>query len=72
MILGPASRPGPANRAPELFGRLLRFQRWWEPVPAGLTLCPRAQLAAAPPQPSRFFAVHPGWRHWQPPPAAVH
>ena len=36
------------------------------------TLVPRRQLAAAPPGPSRFFAVHPGWRHWRPPPAAVH
>ena len=35
-------------------------------------LVPRRQLAAAPPGPSRFFAVHPGWRHWRPPPAAVH
>ena len=74
MILSPANRPGlgPADRATELFGRLFRFQRWWEPVPAGLTLSPRAQLVTAPPQPSRFFAVHPGWRYWQPPPAVVH
>jgi Phytanoyl-CoA dioxygenase (PhyH) len=74
LILGPANRPGlgPANRTTELFSRLFRFQRWWEPVPAGLTLCPRAQLVTAPPQPSRFFAVHPGWRHWRPPPAVVH
>jgi hypothetical protein len=74
MILGPASRsrPGPANRPPELFSRLFRLQRWWEPVPAGLALLPRAQLVTAPPQPSRFFPVHPGWRHWQPPPGVVH
>jgi hypothetical protein len=74
MVLGPASRPraGPASRPPELFSRLFRLQRWWEPVPAALTLCPRAQMAGVPPQPSRFFPVHPGWRHWQPPPAVVH
>ena len=74
MILGPASRSrlSPGSRPPELFSRLFRHQQWWEPIPAGLTLCPRAQMVAAPPQPSRFFAVHPGWRYWQPPPAAVH
>ena len=32
----------------------------------------RQQLVTGPPQPSRFFAVHPGWRYWQPPPAVVH
>jgi len=26
----------------------------------------------APPGPSRFFAVHPGWQAWRPPPSAVH
>jgi hypothetical protein len=66
LILGPAARP------PELFSRLLGGEPWWEPVPAGLTLVPRAQLVAIPPGPSRFFAVHPGWRHWRPPSAAVH
>ena len=66
LILGPAARP------PELLGRLLRREPWWEPVPAGLTLVPRARLVALPPGPSRFFAVHPGWRHWRPPSAAVH
>jgi hypothetical protein len=73
LILGPASRSrAGAARPPELFSRLFRAQTWWEPVPAGLTLSPKAQLVASPPQPSRFFPVHPGWRHWQPPPAVVH
>lgn len=74
MILGPASRSrlSPASRPPELFSRLFRHQQWWEPIPAGLTLCPRTQMVTAPPQPSRFFAVHPGWRYWQPPSSAVH
>jgi hypothetical protein len=45
---------------------------WWEPVPAGLALSPRESLAALPPGPSRYFAVHPRWRHWQPPGGAVH
>jgi Phytanoyl-CoA dioxygenase (PhyH) len=74
LILGPASRSraGAGSRPPELFSRLFRAQTWWEPVPAGLTLSPKAQLVAHPPQPSRFFPVHPGWRHWQPPPAVVH
>ncbi len=65
MILGPAARP------PELFSRLLGREGWWEPVPAGLTLRPRAELAAQPPRPSRFFAVDPGWQHWRPPPGTV-
>lgn len=74
MILGPASRSrlSPASQPPELFSRLFRHHRWWEPIPAGLTLCPRAQMVTAPPHPSRFFTVHPGWRHWHPPPATVH
>jgi hypothetical protein len=29
-------------------------------------------LTARPPGPSRFFAVHPGWQAWRPPPSAVH
>jgi Phytanoyl-CoA dioxygenase (PhyH) len=65
LVLGPAARP------PEMFSRLFRGERWWEPVPAGLALHPRTQMVAAPPGPSRLIAVHPGWRHWQPP-AAVH
>jgi hypothetical protein len=63
---------GPAAIQRELFSRMFRRERWWEPVPAGLALYPRQQLIAAPPRPSRFFAVHPSWRHWQPPPGAVH
>jgi hypothetical protein len=55
MILGPAGRP------PELFGRLLGREPWWEPVPAGLTLRARAELAARPPGRSRFFAVDSRW-----------
>jgi hypothetical protein len=80
--LGPADRhPGPApaefilgprGRPPELFSRLFSRERWWEPVPAGLVLEPRAELAGVPPGPSRLVAVHPGWQHWRPPPAAVH
>jgi hypothetical protein len=66
LILGPDARP------PELFSRLLRREPWWEPVPAGLSLVPRTQLVTAPPGPSRFFAVHPGWRRWRPPSGAVH
>jgi hypothetical protein len=67
LILGPNGRP------PELFSRLFSGQRWWEPVPAGLALRPRTQMAAIPPGPSRLVAVYPGWKHWRPPPpAAVH
>jgi Phytanoyl-CoA dioxygenase (PhyH) len=61
MILGPVGRP------PELFSRLLRSQPWWEPVPAGLTLRPRAELAARLPGPSRFFAVDSSWQRWRTP-----
>jgi Phytanoyl-CoA dioxygenase (PhyH) len=56
MILGPAGRP------PELWNRLLGREPWWEPVPAGLTLRPRAELTARPPGLSRLFAVHPAWQ----------
>ena len=66
LVLGPAGRP------PEMFSRLFRRERWWEPVPAGLTLHPRAQMITAPPGPSRLIPVHPGWKYWQPPPATVH
>ncbi len=66
MILGPAARP------PELFSLLLGREPWWEPVPAGLTLRPRAELAARPVRPSRLFAVHPAWWRWQPGPGPVH
>jgi ectoine hydroxylase-related dioxygenase (phytanoyl-CoA dioxygenase family) len=63
---------GPAGRRRELFSRLFAREPWWEPVPAGLALSPRESLATVPPGPSRYFAVHPRWRHWQPPGGAVH
>jgi hypothetical protein len=63
---------GPNGRQPELFSRLFSREQWWEPVPAGLALFPRAEMAAVPPGPSRLVAVHPGWKHWRPPPAAAH
>jgi hypothetical protein len=63
---------GPDGRSHELFSRMFGHLSWWEPVPGGLALIPRLQLVAAPPEPSRFFAVHRGWRRWQPPPPAVH
>ena len=59
---------GPAGRTPELFSRLLRREPWWEPVPSGLQLRPRAELAARPPGPSQLFAVDPSWQSWRPPP----
>ena len=66
LILGPRGRP------PELLRRLFSREPWWQPVPAGLALRPRAELVRLPPGPSRLITVHPGWRHWRPPPAAVH
>jgi hypothetical protein len=75
LILGPRAAEadlGQDARSPEMFSRLFRRARWWEPVPAGLTLYPRAQLVGVPPGPSRLIAVHPGWKRWRPPPATVH
>jgi hypothetical protein len=73
LILGPRSNPaGGGGQAREMFGRMFRRTTWWEPVPAGLTLCPKAQLASRPPGPSRLIAVDPGWQRWRPPPAVVH
>lgn len=66
MVLGPAGRP------PELFSRLLGHEPWWEPVPAGLTLRPRAELTTRPPGPSPLFAVHPAWQRWRLPSGPVH
>jgi hypothetical protein len=63
---------GPRGQTPELFSRLFSRERWWEPIPTGLALCPRAELIGIPPGPSRLVTVDPGWRHWRPPPAAVH
>ena len=63
---------GPAGQGREVFSRLFHDEPWWEPVPAGLDLRPRAELAARQPGPSHFFAVHPGWQAWRPPPSAVH
>jgi hypothetical protein len=62
---------GPAGRTPELFSRLLRREPWWEPVPPGLQLRPRAELAARPPGPSQLFAVDPSWQSRRPPPSRL-
>jgi hypothetical protein len=70
LILGP-HRPA-AGRQHEMFSRMFRRARWWEPVPAGLTLYPRAQLVGIPPGPSQLITVNPGWKRWRPPPGAVH
>jgi len=63
---------GPAGASHEMFSRLFAREPWWHPVPAGLTLTPRERLAAFPPRPSRFFALHPGWKYWRPPAGPVH
>jgi hypothetical protein len=63
---------GPAGAQHEMFSRLFAREPWWQPVPRGLTLSPRERLAAIPPAPSRFFAVHRSWRHWRPPEGPVH
>jgi hypothetical protein len=72
LILGPAASNGRRMRQPELFGRLLSRESWWEPVPDGVMLHSLQQLLAAPPTPSRLFPVHPGWQRWRPPRTAGH
>ncbi len=74
MVLGPApARPnGRRGRHCELYSALLSGEPWWEPVPDGLLLRPRQELIAAPPAPSRLFAVHPRWQRWRPPAGPVH
>ena len=69
MILRPADPLGQPAGQLELFSRLFGHQPWWQRVPAGLDLRSRAALtaASAPPAPSRFFALHPGWQRWRPP-----
>jgi hypothetical protein len=62
---------GPAGGQLELFSRMFGREPWWQPVPAGLQLLPRGQVAR-PPTASRFFQVHRGWKHWRPPAAQVH
>jgi len=51
MVLGPLARRPEGSRPPELFFRLFGNQPWWEPIPPGLVLRPRAELAAIPPRP---------------------
>ncbi len=63
---------GPNADGTELFSRMFGRERWWQPIPPGLRLVPRAQLLAFPPSPSAFFGVHPAWRRWRPPKGAVH
>ena len=63
---------GPGGGQRELFSRLLRWQRWWEPVPKGLTLSPKSELVAGPPAESGLFPLHPGWQRWRPPRGEVH
>jgi hypothetical protein len=72
LVSGPARRGRWPGVPAEALGWLFRREPWWEPVPAGLTVRPRASLVTVPPGSSRFFSVHPGWAAWQPPPGAVH
>jgi hypothetical protein len=64
--------PGPGCQERELYSGLFGHERWWEPVPASLTIRPRAQLVAFAPAPSRFFTVHRGWQRWRAIPGAPH
>ena len=68
--VSPAAPP-PRNSAASSGNAARPGSRAW-PSPAGLTLCPRARLTVRPPGPSPFFAVHPGWQRWRPPPAEAH
>jgi len=73
LVLRPAAdgqsrRGGPV----ELYSALLAAEPWWEPVPTGLMLRSRQEMAAAPPAPSRLFPVHPGWQRWRASARPVH
>jgi hypothetical protein len=72
MVLGPAAAAGRRGGQVELYSRLLGAEPWWEPVPSGLMLRPRAELTAVPPAPSRLFPVHRRWQRWQAPALPVH
>jgi hypothetical protein len=71
LVLGPASLQNRRGQI-ELYSRVLGAEPWWEPVPSGLMLRPRAELIGAPPVPSRLFAMNPGWQRWRAPARAVH
>jgi hypothetical protein len=71
LILGPAALQARRGQV-ELYSRLLGAEPWWEPVPSGLMLRSRGELTAAPPLPSRLFAVHRGWQRWRVPAGSVH
>lgn len=72
LVLAPAAVQARRGGPVELYSRLLGAEPWWEPVPSGLMLRSRAELTAAPPPPSRLFAVHPRWQRWRAPAAPVH
>jgi hypothetical protein len=71
LVLGPAAAAARRGQV-ELYSRLLGAEPWWEPVPSGLMLRPRRELAASPPAASRLFAMHPRWQRWQEPAWPVH
>ena len=73
-IYGPAAVRTGGGPQRELYSRLLRFERWWEPVPASLAIAahdagsdvdagtdPRYQPTGTSAVWSRFFPVHPAW-----------
>jgi hypothetical protein len=72
LVLGPAAVQGRRGGPVELYSRLLGAEPWWEPVPSGLMLRSRTDLAGAPPAESRLFTVHRGWQRWRAPVAPVH
>ena len=73
LVLRPAA-DGQSRRdgQAELYSAVLAAEPWWEPVPSGLMLRSRREMAAVPPAPSRLFAVHPGWQRWREPARPVH
>jgi hypothetical protein len=72
LVLGPATAQARRGGQVELYSRLLGAEPWWEPVPSGLMLRPRAEMAALPPAPSRLFSVHRRWQRWRAPATPVH
>ena len=72
LVLRPPDGQSRRGGQVELYSAQLAAEPWWEPVPSGLMLRSRRDMAAAPPAPSRLFAIHPGWQRWRESARPVH
>jgi len=72
LVLNPDPSAQSRRGQAELYSALLAGEPWWEPVPSGLMLRSRREMAAVPPAPSRLFPVHPDWQRWREPARPVH